>query len=142
MTEPDPTHLNVPVNTTGLLGLPVEVFASIHDELLADSRIITQEDAMSGQQYLYGDYLKSKCPADILRPLSQTCRALRRMYLPVVYEHMDAWIIHGHRSWFLQLINRLERTCKHLALQPELAMLVQYVIFHRSTSNLLIECSP
>ena len=121
--ESELTRLDGPANTTGLLGLPVEVFARIYDELLVGSRLITQDDAMSGAQYLNGKTIE--CPADILRPLTQTCRVLRSMYLPVVYEHTEAWIVRGKGQWYKQLGDRLESVCNRFARSPEHAKLVQ-----------------
>ena len=120
-TEPNPgpiPYTHGPVNTTGLLGLPVDVFARILDELLTGSRQITREDAVCGGEYGIARTSTFVDRADVLRPLSQTCRALRNVYLPTVYEHLDAWVLRSKGQWWQDLGRRLENTCKRFAEEP------------------------
>ena len=107
-----------------LLALPVEVFELIHDELLEGSHLITRENVMRNPEpYLCSTEVEYR--ADVLRPLTQTCRVLRSVYLPKYYEHVEACIIRGQRVWYKQLSERLEATSIGLAGREDLAKLVQ-----------------
>ena len=104
--------------------MPVEVFARIHDELLAGSRLITREDVMRNAGFIDEENIQYR--ADILRPLTQTCRVLRNVYLPRVYEQMEAWIVRGgNKQWYKYLGERLEKISKRCMKEKELAKLVQ-----------------
>ena len=116
------------VNTTGLFALPVEMFARIQDELLADTRQITHEDAMSYAMYTTDKFFRHR--ADVLRPLTQVCRLLRNMYLAEVYEHMETWIARGKSSgqWWKYNGDRLVVLSKSCAQGPEFAQHIRWVV--------------
>ena len=117
-------HSTSPVNTTGLLSLPVEVFEMIYAELLDKSRLITRKEVLANQPHLDHDF---QYRTDVLRSLTQTCRALRMSCLPRYYEHVEACVCRGARVWYKQLSERLEKTSKMLVRLPNLAVHVQYV---------------
>ena len=111
-------------NTTGLLALPIEVYARIHNELLARSRIVTRKDVQRNVQYITGKTIRYR--ADVFRPLAQTCQALRRFYLPEMYAHVEACIFRdGSQQWAKQLGERLEKLCGCLKQHDDLRKFVQ-----------------
>ena len=113
-----------PANTTGLLGLPVELFEQIHRELLAGTRVITREDVLARIPFIEEKDIQYRC--DVLKPLSQTCRLLRRIYLPRFYEHMEACIVRGgNKQWYKYLGQRLERSSDFFMQHEGLAKFVQ-----------------
>ena len=126
--EKSPANAGVESNVphSKLLSLPVEVFEFIHDELLSGSHLITRETVLRHSE----PYLSSadfEYRADILRPLTQTCRVLRNIYLPKYYEHVEACIVRSNRAWYKQLSERLEATSNGLTARADLAKLVRYV---------------
>ena len=117
-------HSVYPVNTTGLLSLPVEVFEMIYTELLANSKLITKEEVLANRPWLDRAF---EHRSTVLRSLTQVCRALRASCLPRYYEHVEACICHTSRVWYKQLSERLEKTSLMLSESPSLAVHVQYV---------------
>lgn len=112
------------VNTTGILSLPVEVFEMIYTELLSKSRLITREEVLANNPHLDDSF---QYRTDVLRSLTQTCRALRASCLPRYYEQVEACVCRGVRVWYKQLAERLEKTSWMLIENPHLAIHVQYV---------------
>lgn len=91
----------------------------IHQELLSGSRLITREDVLTNQPFL--DAADFQYRADIIRPLTQTCRVLRNVYLARYYEQVEACVVRESKAWYKELSHRLEMTSKGLAGSPELA---------------------
>ena len=111
---------NSPVNMTGLLSLPVEVFARIQEELVAETRLITHEDVRANETHLDATDGRFTHRVDVLRPLTQVCHALRNMYFGEVYEHLEAWVIRSKvQPWYKQICNRLTRISESLCCAHE-----------------------
>lgn len=126
------------VNTTGLLSLPVEVFEIIYTELLSTSRLISREEVLANNPHLDDSF---QYRTDVLRSLTQTCRALRASCLPRYYEQVEACVCRGARVWYKQLAERLEKTSWMLIENPHLAMHVQYVYRRvHDSDNWLTHC--
>lgn len=126
--DSQPSGLQSPVATafapSGLLSLPVEVFGMIQDELLSGTHVITRSIVLENPPHLDGAVFTYR--SDIIRPLMHTCRALRAVFAPAYYEHVEACITRTGRVWFLQLAERLTRTCKVL-MNPVMANLAAHV---------------
>ncbi|QRV75822.1 F-box-like protein [Ceratobasidium sp. AG-Ba] len=103
---------------TGLPSLPPELFLQI----LESFREIQEIDIFPNTRYL-GESDKEidyKSRFVVLRGLSQTCRALRHFFLPLLWEHFEASIVWGKKPWYQELGDAMRRKsegmlqCKHL----------------------------
>lgn len=121
------------VNTTGLLGLPVELF----DMILGCFDMFTEEDI----RYYDWDGFKTLVNHNnrnrfhTLRALSQTCRALRKSLLSMAWGHVEVCTAKAGRALYPGLARRLESNSKLLACNPHIAKYVKY--FSRSTSDVI-----
>ncbi|QRV90574.1 F-box-like protein [Ceratobasidium sp. AG-Ba] len=103
---------------TGLPSLPPELFLQI----LESFREIQEIDIFPNTRYL-GETDKEidyKSRFITLRGLSQTCQALRRFFLPLLWEHFEASILWGKKHWYQELGDAMKRKskgmfqCEHL----------------------------
>ena len=60
-----------------------------------------------------------------LYAVAQTCRALRIVYLPRIYEHIEVWINRGGYHGYKHLASRLKWFNRLLLPERDLANLVQ-----------------
>ncbi|KAF5332118.1 hypothetical protein D9611_008037 [Ephemerocybe angulata] len=67
--------------------------------------------------------------SDVLRALSQTCRVYREIFLPILYERMEACITprSGKVAFYKHIGETLERKCRGLKKNPALAKMVRTV---------------
>ena len=107
--------------TTGLLGLPVELFEMVLSEYhdISTDTILSNPTSLPKES---GERIK------VLRVLSQTCRALRTSCLPRAWERLEACIEHTDGVWYKQVSGNLERKCNGLTATPEIAKLVKYAL--------------
>ena len=111
----------------------------IYTELLRVSKLITREDVLANKPHLDQTFQHR---ADVLRSLTQTCRALRISYLPSFYEHVEACVCKPRTMWYRQLSKRLERLSFMLIESPNFAAHVRYVDYPTFPHYIsLIHCS-
>ena len=73
---------------------------------------------LSNPNVLSGGYAE-RC--NVLRAITQTCRALRQKFLPWLWEGVDACAVPYDRAWYVYLGNLLENKCRILLKNPVLA---------------------
>ncbi|KIM73045.1 hypothetical protein PILCRDRAFT_93223 [Piloderma croceum F 1598] len=102
---------------TAQSSLPRETFTDLPSELLLDivSRIPTMsivDDLFSNPGYLPLAYRERSAS---LRALSQTCKTLRKLCLPLAWETLEACTTTGSRNMFFKEVGEsLERKCNGL----------------------------
>lgn len=112
----------------GFLDLPVELCDMIFESLWHDCEDITREAVLRNYDILQMTHATKE---DTLRPLSQVCRTLRDVFLPRLWEHMQACVVRteGRKAFHKILGERLERLSKGLLQTPDIARHVRYVMY-------------
>jgi hypothetical protein len=82
---------------------------------------------------------------DVLRTLTQTCRALRKFFLPWYWEYLDVCTNRFSGAWHLHISSTLEARSIGLSRRPDLAVHVRcghhfYVPLHCNLTPLLKSC--
>ncbi|KAL4249999.1 hypothetical protein ABKN59_005950 [Abortiporus biennis] len=86
------------------LALPVDIILLILDEFSS----IRESDVALGQRYLPLE-LEERTKA--IRALSQTCRAWRQAFLPLLWARFLVVFLYGKEEWYQQLSESLGRKC-------------------------------
>lgn len=73
--------------------------------------------------FLTGNYCQRP---DVLRALSQTCRALRKFFIPWCWEYLDVCTNRFDGAWHLHISSTLEARSIGLSRRPDLAVHVRY----------------
>lgn len=82
---------------------------------------------MWGHTFLPAEYAER---SDALRAITQTCRTLRRKFLPWLWERVEACVTPECDAWYIALGNVLESKCHILLKNPPLATHVRQVIIN------------
>jgi len=91
--------------------------------LLTDAPGIPSEVLQSSRETLPAEYCVRY---DILRILSCTCRRLRSICLPMLWQHVEACVVVSIRArWYNEVTKALRSRCKVLARSPQICSLVQ-----------------
>ena len=84
----------------------------------------TGQRGIWGLNVLPGEFIER---LDVLRAITQTCRALRRKFLSWLWERVEACVVPNLSAWYIYVGNVLESKCHILLKNPSLATHVRLV---------------
>ncbi|KAJ7187132.1 hypothetical protein C8R46DRAFT_285000 [Mycena filopes] len=145
----------VAVDDTGIANAVLQVPTEVWLEIVSDTNFLllgSEKDGIPRSLLLLGRERISSCPKTVppayrerpaaLRALSQTCRALRVIFLPLLWEYLEACFPSkdGNEAWHTRVANVLLDRCKALvkAENVGLARYVRVVSVSLSRHNITI----
>ncbi|EMD39785.1 hypothetical protein CERSUDRAFT_121966 [Gelatoporia subvermispora B] len=103
--------------------VPVELLLTIVDYVLRGAPKLPLPPSATSQEILPGEYAVRY---DLLRTLTWTCRTLREICLPILWQHVETCVVLSLRSrWYNAVTNALRVRCKAIKLTPEIHPLIQ-----------------
>ncbi|KAJ7666835.1 hypothetical protein DFH06DRAFT_1470006 [Mycena polygramma] len=136
-TSSAPVAANEPATNVGVfLKIPTEIWLEIASDSNFTRILGSTKDGMPRSLLLLSRSKIESCPKtvptgyrerpDTLRALSQTCHTLRFIFLPLLWEHVEACILAKSTTWSKQIANVLLNRCKKL-MTPDNQSLRDYV---------------
>lgn len=128
---PAPTITTATDGRNATADLPVEIYL----EIVSYFRSVPIHEMHGG--YHLDSHLFALERQDALRAMSQTCRAWRAFFRPLLWENVEmAGTRQGGGQWFKQCADTLLTKCNELAETPEVAKYVKGMRFVLSTHDM------